>query len=1279
MDSTGEVLNNKPNIETLQKVQYSSLQQFLEDINRNFAIIENSPFYKGLPGNPGDGGDPGGQGIRGSITMFVRLSNFNKYFQNTIISASNINLDWLNLKLKNSDEKIKLLQCFDVNTFVHGDIIVLTNTLMLSYNSLTEQLVDTGIAFNEQSQIINNLDKKIEEYVKFYVDNNISIKNLKTIFAGYDTYAKNFGENNSVFITTSLTNSSIYAPFIEGVTSTQGTKVDKHRYWGLIDDEFTKDETGTIVFGSMKKYCELLMKTTLTDGNETLTSDYAPGVNNIPAAIFLQDTPNNGIMIGWKDNVGKNLRRFGIIFKNEANELVIQSDAGNDKNTNGADYSSLYLHKDYMRYKKLAKFENDVEITRDLITTGNINNKFIRTGLAFTESNEQIVIGLESPTSRYKNISKVIALENFKNKVIVTDSSGLVLSNYSIEKGELNQNNLLDNNKITGLVGDASGILPEIYKSNVLTTNYFSFLAQKINNLITYIGNNFYKKSEFTGGTITETIKLGGNLEVKNGSITGQNLNLSGSINMVDADAQKRTLVVDANTGNVIVGKVDTSNVGIFNVRTKDTVIDSSIFKLTNFKNKVIVTDVDGNISNSYSLLTESYSDNFNQKPVVSADTSKILTSLYLKWLVDMIWAKTSNIQGEYYTKPQFIDNSIPNLRLNSTLKVGSTATPFLVVQQSNNSFNLGNETEKALVSFNVSKFSLFGISKSFTETSKNYILSINDTGEVKTMLTDLGNKSIADPETGKIVGGPSKSYEVVTGDNFNTLLNGINLALTQISQISGGGGGSGGSLIDYVLKKSLIDYTITQFNVNGNVNIIGNLYLGGESKDVLQIKKLSGTDAPTKHVACFENELVTFGIPNFQENSVAPIPKVQGDRFLATYNSLVNKIYQPAGNYYKLISNNNGGIEISPKAISNLIVNDLVPDNQYVVTFDMLRSISNSINILKELVGGSGESSGEFYTKTEMINGLSISAKFSGINFNLGNQVYMENGSLYLGDSNNNGFTYINNDLRLVRHTNHDIVSTNSYGQVYRKYTVSTRPTQDDAPNWSTPATLHNAASNTILLTTADANFLIKTMNAMKTKLVALDSAGSMTTDGVKTLIWEQMPIGMIIGWASWKGIPNGWRICNGENGTPNLNERMIKGSNTITGELGGSNNIKIEVAQLPSHKHLCNTDYDGTHYHYTRSNGNHVHTVTEAGDQRLDNSETIRIPKSNTDYWANTSNGESYPFACTSNGNHSHVVEGVGSHSHSFTSKSTGDNKEINVENAYSTLVFIMKMENK
>lgn len=66
-----------------------------------------------------------------------------------------------------------------------------------------------------------------------------------------------------------------------------------------------------------------------------------------------------------------------------------------------------------------------------------------------------------------------------------------------------------------------------------------------------------------------------------------------------------------------------------------------------------------------------------------------------------------------------------------------------------------------------------------------------------------------------------------------------------------------------------------------------------------------------------------------------------------------------------------------------------------------------------------------------------------------------------------------------------------------------------------------------------------------------------------------DAMPIGSIIMYnGKAEEIPSGWAICNGENGTPNLIDRFILGSN-ICGSTGGASQVTLSVSQLPPHKH--------------------------------------------------------------------------------------------------------------
>ncbi len=77
--------------------------------------------------------------------------------------------------------------------------------------------------------------------------------------------------------------------------------------------------------------------------------------------------------------------------------------------------------------------------------------------------------------------------------------------------------------------------------------------------------------------------------------------------------------------------------------------------------------------------------------------------------------------------------------------------------------------------------------------------------------------------------------------------------------------------------------------------------------------------------------------------------------------------------------------------------------------------------------------------------------------------------------------------------------------------------------------------------------------------------------------------PIGGIIMWSgSINTIPNGWKLCNGSNGTPNLSGRFIVGFDssspdysdisTYINRTGGFEKVKLSESQMPSHNHNGN-----------------------------------------------------------------------------------------------------------
>lgn len=66
-------------------------------------------------------------------------------------------------------------------------------------------------------------------------------------------------------------------------------------------------------------------------------------------------------------------------------------------------------------------------------------------------------------------------------------------------------------------------------------------------------------------------------------------------------------------------------------------------------------------------------------------------------------------------------------------------------------------------------------------------------------------------------------------------------------------------------------------------------------------------------------------------------------------------------------------------------------------------------------------------------------------------------------------------------------------------------------------------------------------------------------------------LPIGGIIMWTGTTA-PNGWSLCDGTNGTPNLSGKFILGYESGTNNLndvGGSSSVTLSVDEIPAHSH--------------------------------------------------------------------------------------------------------------
>jgi hypothetical protein len=92
-------------------------------------------------------------------------------------------------------------------------------------------------------------------------------------------------------------------------------------------------------------------------------------------------------------------------------------------------------------------------------------------------------------------------------------------------------------------------------------------------------------------------------------------------------------------------------------------------------------------------------------------------------------------------------------------------------------------------------------------------------------------------------------------------------------------------------------------------------------------------------------------------------------------------------------------------------------------------------------------------------------------------------------------------------------------------------------------------------------------------------------------------VPIGGIIMWSgSVATIPSSWRLCNGANGTPNLQDRFIvgAGSGYAVAATGGSAD-----ATLVSHSHTGTTDGHSADHSHSISDPGHSHSMQIQFDQ--------------------------------------------------------------------------------
>ncbi|WP_026725555.1 hypothetical protein [Flavobacterium sasangense] len=168
-----------------------------------------------------------------------------------------------------------------------------------------------------------------------------------------------------------------------------------------------------------------------------------------------------------------------------------------------------------------------------------------------------------------------------------------------------------------------------------------------------------------------------------------------------------------------------------------------------------------------------------------------------------------------------------------------------------------------------------------------------------------------------------------------------------------------------------------------------------------------------------------------------------------------------------------------------------------------------------------------------------------------------------------------------------------------------------------------------------------------------------------------DLQPIGTIQMWGGEIGnIPSGWKLCNGNDGTPNLIDRFIVGAGGIynVGDFGGLNSVQLSVEQMASHSHNGTTQSAGSHNHSISINqsGSHTHSghvIQASGDWKGGGNNSAP-------------NSTSYPGNVSTSGLHTHTanIANSGVHNHNFSTDSIGGNEAHENRPPYYALCYIM-----
>ena len=198
--------------------------------------------------------------------------------------------------------------------------------------------------------------------------------------------------------------------------------------------------------------------------------------------------------------------------------------------------------------------------------------------------------------------------------------------------------------------------------------------------------------------------------------------------------------------------------------------------------------------------------------------------------------------------------------------------------------------------------------------------------------------------------------------------------------------------------------------------------------------------------------------------------------------------------------------------------------------------------------------------------------------------------------------------------------------------------------------------------------------------------------------LVNSFVPIGGIIMWsgtiAQAEALTN-WKICDGQNGTPDLRDKFVLGvgSSSVTStasvdDTGGSNSITLTEGQMPSHNHnITDNGHSHTINNHTHPSGtlsgsnthNHNFQGVSGNDHNDDERNAVVMRNdNNTMYTASSPSGvQNKTISVNISGNTGNPSDrGTNSVTTGITSQTQGNDDSIDIRSAFLALCYIIRV---